>query len=64
MDEKLSCPKCQSREVVNNRKVQGKQRDKYKPCSLQFTRLTPRGRPAQEKARAVTLSPRGFQYGL
>ena len=41
-------------------KVQGKQRNKCKSCSLQFTRLTPRGRPAQEKAMAVTLYTLGL----
>ena len=52
--------KCQSIEVVKNGKVQGKQRYKCKSCSLQFTRLTPRGRPAQEKAMAVTLYTLGL----
>ena len=60
MNEKPPCPKCQSREVVKNRKVQEKQRYKCKSCSLQFTRLTPRGRPAQEKAMAVTLYTLGL----
>ena len=60
MNEKPPCPKCQSREVVKNGKVQGKQRYKCKSCSLQFTRLTPRGRPAQEKAMAVTLYIQGL----
>ena len=60
MDVKPPCPKCQSREVVKNGKVQGKQRYKCKSCSLQFTRLTPRGRPAQEKAMAVTLYTLGL----
>ena len=60
MNEKPPCPKCQSIEVVKNGKVQGKQKDKYKSCSLQFTRLTPRGRPAQEKAMAVTLYTLGL----
>ena len=60
MNEKPSCPKCQSIEVVKNGKVQGKQRYKCKSCSLQFTRLTPRGRPAQEKAMAVTLYTLGL----
>ena len=60
MNEKPPCPKCQSREVVKNGKVQGKQRYKCKSCSLQFTRLTPRGRPAQEKAMAVTLYTLGL----
>ena len=60
MNEKPPCPKCQSIEVVKNGKVQGKQRYKCKSCSLQFTRLTPRGRPAQEKATAVTLYTLGL----
>ena len=60
MNEKPPCPKCQSREVVKNGKVQEKQRYKCKSCSLQFTRLTPRGRPAQEKAMAVTLYTLGL----
>ena len=60
MNEKPPCPKCQSIEVVKNEKVQGKQRYKCKSCSLQFTRLTPRGRPAQEKAMAVTLYTLGL----
>ena len=60
MNEKPPCPKCQSIEVVKNGQVQGKQRYKCKSCSLQFTRLTPRGRPAQEKAMAVTLYTLGL----
>ena len=60
MNEKPPCPKCQSIEVLKNGKVQGKQRYKCKSCSLQFTRLTPRGRPAQEKAMAVTLYTLGL----
>ena len=60
MNEKPPCPKCQSIEVVKNGKVQGKQRYKCKSCSLQCTRLTPRGRPAQEKAMAVTLYTLGL----
>lgn len=60
MNEKPPCPKCQSIEVVKNGKVQGKQKDKCNSCSLQFTRLTPRGRPAQEKAMAVTLYTQGL----
>ena len=60
MNEKPPCPNCQSIEVVKNGKVQGKQRYKCKSCSLQFTRLTPRGRPAQEKAMAVTLYTLGL----
>lgn len=42
-------------EVVKNGKVNEKQRFKCKKCSFQFTRLTPRGRPAKDKVLAVTL---------
>ena len=60
MSKNPACPKCKSVEVVKNGKVQGKQRVKCKICSLQFTRLTPRGRPAKEKAMAVTLYSLGL----
>ena len=43
-----------------NGKVLGKQRFKCKACSYQFTRLTPRGRPANEKAMAITLHTLGL----
>ncbi len=60
MNEKPMCPKCQSPDVIKNGKVQGKQRFKCKTCSFQFTRLMPRGRPAKEKAMAVTLYTLGL----
>ena len=55
MNEKPTCPKCKSAHVIKSGKVQGKQRVKCKSCSFQFTKLTPRGRPANEKAMAITL---------
>ena len=60
MNEKPACPKCKGTEVKKNGKVQGKQRFKCKSCSYQFTRLTPRGRPANEKAMAITLYTLGL----
>ena len=60
MNKKPACPKCNATEVKKNGKVQGKQRFKCKSCSYQFTRLTPRGRPANEKAMAITLYTLGL----
>ena len=60
MNEKPACPKCNGIDVKKNGKVQGKQRFKCKSCSYQFTRLTPRGRPANEKAMAITLYTLGL----
>ena len=55
MNKNPACPRCKSMEVVKNGKVEEKQRVKCKKCSFQFTRLTPRGRPAKDKVLAVTL---------
>ncbi len=60
MNKKPACPKCESPDVVKNGNVQGKQRFKRKSRCFQFTRLTPRGRPAKEKAMAVTLYTLGL----
>ena len=60
MNKNPSCPKCNSAEVVKSGKVKGKQRFKCKNCNFQFTRLTPRGRPATEKAMAVILYTLGL----
>lgn len=60
MNEKPACPKCQSQQVIKSGKVKGVQRFRCKNCSFQFTRLTPRGRPAREKAMAVTLYTLGL----
>ena len=60
MNEKPACPKCKATAVKKNGKVQGKQKVKCKSCSYQFTRLTPRGRPAREKAMAITLYTLGL----
>ena len=60
MNTTPSCPKCQSQAVVKNGKILGKQRHKCKKCGFQFTRLTPRGRPAEEKAMAIALYTKGL----
>ena len=60
MNKNPSCPKCKCPEVVKNGKVQDKQRYKCKNCGFQFMRLTPRGRPASEKAHALELYTTGL----
>lgn len=55
-----ACPKCKAENVHKYGKVQGKQRYKCNSCGYQFTRLTPRGRPAEEKAMAITLYTHGL----
>ena len=60
MNKNPTCPRCDTHEVVKNGKVAEKQRFKCKKCSFQFTRLSPRGRPAKEKAMAVILYTLGL----
>ena len=60
MNENPACPRCQASVVIKNGKVQGKQRYKCKKCRMQFTRLTPRGHPAMEKATAIMLYTLGL----
>jgi Transposase and inactivated derivatives, IS1 family len=50
-----NCPKCASGKTVKNGTHLSRQRYRYKDCCFQFTRETPRGRPAREKATAVLL---------
>ena len=56
------CPKCGSEHIVKNGKHLGKQRHRCKICGFQFTRETPRGRPASEKALAVLLYTLGLSF--
>ena len=60
MNKNPTCPRCQSGAVVKNGKIPGKQRFKCKDCDRQFTRLTPRGHPASEKAAAIKLYAQGL----
>ena len=60
MKEKPTCPTCKALEAVKNGKVAGKQRFKGKKCAFQFTRLTPRGRPAPEEAMDLILHALGL----
>ena len=43
------CPKCASERIVKNGRHLERQRFRCKDCGFQFTRDTPRGRPATEK---------------
>jgi transposase len=54
------CPKCSSSNIVKNGFHLGRQRHRCKECGFQFTRVTPRGRPASEKATAVLLYTLGL----
>ena len=54
------CPKCQSAKIIKSGHHHGKQRHRCKSCGYQFTRTDSRGRPASEKAMAVTLYTMGL----
>ena len=54
------CPKCQTVKVIKSGHHHDRQRYRCKGCGFQFTRTTPRGRPASEKAMAVTLYTMGL----
>ena len=54
------CPKCSFSQIVKNGHSRGKQRYRCKSCGFQFTRTTPRGRPASEKATAILLYTLGL----
>jgi transposase-like protein len=57
-----NCPKCASSETVKNGHHLGRQRYRCKACRFQFTRQTPRGRPANEKAMAILLYTLGISF--
>jgi len=54
------CPKCHSPEIIKSGQHLGRQRYRCKGCGFQFTRTDSRGRPASEKAMAVTLYTMGL----
>ncbi|WP_206215235.1 helix-turn-helix domain-containing protein [Desulfovibrio sp. ZJ200] len=60
MEAKPDCPKCHASTVYRSGKILEKHRYRCKNCGFQFTRTTPRGRPASEKALAVTLYTMGL----
>ena len=57
-----NCPKCASNKTVKNGNHLGRQRYRCKGCGFQFTRGTPRGRPANEKAMAILLYTLGLSF--
>ena len=60
MNKNPICPKCKAVEVIKSGKILEKQRYKCKKCLFQFTRLTPHGKPASDKAKAVELYIHGL----
>ena len=56
----MQCPKCQSKTKVKCGFVKEVQRYKCKSCGCQYTRLTRRGRPLEQKLLAVTLYVHGL----
>ena len=56
------CPKCASERIVKNGRHLERQRFRCKDCGFQFTRDTPRGRPATEKAMAILLYTLGLSF--
>ena len=57
-----TCPKCARCETVKNGNHLGRQRYRCKGCGFQFTRGSPRGRPANEKAMAILLYTLGLSF--
>ena len=49
------CPRCTSDQIIKSGYVNNRPRSKCKRCNYQFTRMTPKGIPAQTKAMAVIL---------
>lgn len=56
------CPRCDSEKTVKNGNHLGRQRHRCRGCGFQFTRKTPRGRAAHEKAAAVLLYTMGLPF--
>ena len=57
-----NCPKCASGNIIKNGTHLKRQRFQCKDCGFQFTRNTPRGRPATEKATAILLYTLGLSF--
>jgi len=60
MNKNPICPRCHAEHVVKAGRVLQKQRYRCKNCGLQFTRLTPRGKSPDTKAKAVELYAKGL----
>lgn len=56
------CPKCASERIMKNGRHLERQRFRCKDCGFQFTRDTPRGRPATEKAMAILRYTLGLSF--
>jgi transposase len=50
-----ACPACRGTALIRSGHAYGRQRWRYKGCGRQFTRTTPRGKPAAIKQEAVSL---------
>lgn len=57
------CPRCGARTTRNGIHL-GTQRHRCRNCGFQFTRTTPRGRPAADKALAVQLHAMGLSFRI
>lgn len=55
------CPKCGA-QTIKNGIHHGTQRHRCKKCGFQFTKTTPRGRSARDKALAVSLYTMGLSF--
>jgi transposase len=49
------CPRCGGAALIKSGHACGRQRRRCKACGLQFTRTTPRGKPAAMKREAIEL---------
>ena len=50
-----ACPACGGSGLIKSGRAGGRQRWRRKGCGRQFTRTTPRGKPARVKAAAIEL---------
>lgn len=60
----IVCTKCGSKACVKNGRLHNSQRYKCKSCGYQFTKLTPRGKPKQDKILALVLYLSGLSMRM
>src|SRR4051812_12900278 len=60
MERPKACPACGGSGLIKSGHACGRQRWRCKGCGRQFTRITPRGKPAAMKAAAVELYGTGL----